>query len=761
MQATCTMSSAGLPFMQMVPGSMFVIAGLMASVPSTPSQRVPQKTLRALRTQSPVIIDGLATEEAWAHAPLASGFAERSPNLNARPPVATTVRAIYDDQNLYVLVESEMQDRRFAKAQNLRRDSGNIFADDFIDLKIDPLRDLRSAYAFVTNAAGAQYDALALEDGRVYFRRWDAVWKTKSSSSPGKLVTEYQIPLYVLGIRNAKSLVMGFNVTRRDYSRPADYDWRLIPPPLSGVGASSFGILSGLTNLNSRAVVELVPYALATTNFSKSFSIDPRKQPNLAAGFDARFQTGPGGYIEGSVLTDFSQVDADQVQVANDRFPLFFPERRPFFLNGADVFNFGHASTAQIYFSRRIGLNGQVTPILGGLKAYGRRKKFSYGAMAVQTGRSFGDKNSQNAATFGVSRLRVQPLPQLSVGVIAVGRKVLRNKGEGDALSLGIDLDIRSLDNRMRSYSFVAGTWSKPQAKPSEDPPQEATATSGWTVSNRTEYRHLFVRPALTWLWSSRDFTAPLGFYTRPNTAQHEAELLFAPRPELLNLRELSIGPSFAVVTDSDYRRRLTYRGRFDFKFFWNNKWGLGYFFEGTQDRVLQEFPVFGDQLVKPGAYKNLLHGVWLDSPGQHMVSTALEYNGGSRFGGPYHKASAKINARLSRYFALDASYNHSWGKLPNAASWFSVGSANARTVLSLSTQITLDWLMRLDMTPTRAAIGNQARFRWRFAQGSDLFLVYANRVPLEKQSSQVDTEHRLSLKFNWYTTFRVGSKGR
>lgn len=707
----------------MTPGSTLLIAGFLAFAPSQASTKVPQKTLRAIRTQESVTIDGLAKEKAWQKAPASSGFAERSPKLNEIPPVKTSVRVIYDDQYLYVLVESELQKARLAKGQNLRRDSGNIFADDFIDLKIDPFRDLRSAYAFVTNAAGAQYDALALEDGRVYFRRWDAVWKTKSSNSPGKLVTEYQIPLYVLGIRNAKNLEMGFNIGRRDYSRPADYDWRLIPPPQSGVGASSFGILSGITDLKSRAVVEVVPYALATTDFSKSFSIDPRKQPNLAAGLDARFQTGPGGYVEGSILTDFSQVDTDQVQVANDRFPLFFPEQRPFFLNGADVFNFGHASSAQLYFSRRIGLDGQNAPILGGLKAYGRRKNFTYGAMAVQTGQSLGKNGAkQSAATFGVTRLRAQPIPQLAIGVIGVGRKAVSSKGAGDALSLGLDLDLRSQDNRMRSYSFVAGTWSTPEAAAPQDPSRVSESRSGWTLSNRTEYRHLFVRPALTWLWSSKDFTAPLGFYTRPNTAQHEAELLFAPRPKLLNLRELSIGPSFAMITDSDYRSRLTYRGRFDFKAFWNNKWAFGYFFEGTQDKIQRQFPIFGDQLVLPGSYQNTLHGIWLDSPGQHMVSTALEYNGGTRFGGPYHKAVAQVDARLSRYLALDVSYSHIWGKLPNSTSPFSVGSANARTAISLNTQITFDWLMRLDMTPTRATIGNQARLRWRFAQGSDLF---------------------------------------
>lgn len=747
----------------MVAGSFVLALSLGSFASPDQGSSVPQKSLRAARTKTPIKIDGVGDEPVWAQAPVGTGFVERSPDLRARPPVRTSIRVAYDDQNLYILVDSELQNQRLPKAQNLRRDSGNIFADDFLDLKIDPFRDLRSTYAFVTNAAGAQYDALALEDGRVYIRRWDGIWKTKSQSRPGGFTTEYQIPLYVLGIRSTDQQVMGFNLSRRDYLRPADYDWRLIPPPQSAVGASTYGVLEGLDQLSSRAVIELVPFGLATTDFKSKFSVDPRRQPNLVAGLDARFQTGPGGYIEASVLTDFSQVDADQVQVATDRFPLFFPEQRPFFLNGADVFNFGHESTAQLYFSRRIGLDGQVAPILGGVKAYGRRPKLSYGVMAVQTGRALGDDDlAKPAATFGVTRIRAQPIPNLAVGIIGIGRKSIGTTGRGDALSLGLDVDLRSKDNRMRSYTFVAGSWSRPDAPPSEAESASSKETepvlSGWSFSNRTEYRHLYLRPSLTWLWSNPEFTAPLGFYVRPGTAQHEAQLLFAPRPKFLNLRELSLGPTLALDTSPDYSQQLTYRGRLDLKLFWNSNWKFGYFFEGTEDRILKEFEVFGDQKVQPGRYTNRLHGAWIDSPGQKAVSASIEYNGGQRFGGPYHKATGVLEARIGRSVAMNGSYSHIWGQLPGAARGFQVGSANAQTAVSLSTQITMDWLMRLDRTPGRASLGNQARLRWRFAQGSDLFLVYANRIPLDERTAQGDSaHHRLTLKFNWYTTFRAG----
>src|SRR5690606_26286012 len=167
----------------------------------------------------------------------------------------------------------------------------------------------------------------------------------------------------------------------RDHpSRNATYDWALIVPPRSPMAASQFGDLTGLRNSQAQRAIEFTPYMLLRTDLEPRWTLDPRRRPNYAAGGDLRVQIGAGSYVEASLLTDFAQVEADEVQVARDRFPLFFPERRPFFINGLDVFNFGRPGEAQLFFSRRIGLvDGRPVPILGGLKVYGRSGIVSYG----------------------------------------------------------------------------------------------------------------------------------------------------------------------------------------------------------------------------------------------------------------------------------------------------------------------------------------------------------------------------------------------
>lgn len=726
---------------------------------------VPQRSLQAVRSNEPMQIDGRAEESVWSKAPRSGGFVERSPNLGAKPPLETTIQASFDDDSLYLLVRGQLAQPE-ARVQTLRRDSDDIFSDDAVSVKIDPLHDRRTVYAFAANVAGAQFDSLTLEDGRVNFQRWDGLWEAKGSRQGRFFSIEYRIPFYVLGLKNRKSLDMGFNVTRMDPSRAASYDWRLIPPPRSPVAASTFGTLRGVTTESTTPVLELVPYAVASTDFSRKFSLDPRKQSNLGVGADLRYQVGPGSYVEASVLTDFSQVDVDQVLVANDRFPLYFPEQRPFFLNGADVFNFGLAQQAQVFFSRRVALDGVAAPVLGGIKAYGRNPKLTYGVMSVQTASVWRDEvREKRPENVSALRLRSQARPWLGLGVIGVGRKRV-GSNVGDALSLGVDVDLQSRDRQFRSYSFFATSWQTPSPDVSADTAKSdevPKARWGKSFSNRTEYQGLYVRPAFTWIWSDDQFEAPLGFYERPKSAQHQAEVNLVPRPDFWGLRDVELRPRFTVVTSPDYRTRWTYEGRMDLALHFKSNWHGGYYFKGVQDKVLDAFTLFGDQKVLAGSYEHRTHTFWMSSPSQFPFSSWLSFEAGNRFGGPYRRLEAEFNLRAGRHFLAKGSYAQYWGRLPSSTDRYFVNSANGQLVLALNTNLVLDAMLRMDLTPGNRQLGTQARMRWRFLPGSDLFIVYANQHPLRDRTlNEVrKPDHRLTLKLSWYLGIPLTRRAR
>lgn len=777
------------------------LSSLALSAMQGPEITPAPKTLRASRSPTPIVIDGRGDEVVWQNAEKGRDFAERRPNLNEAPPVETTIQVAYTDTDLYVLVQGVLSGES-ARIRSLRRDSFDIFSDDTVSVKIDPFFDRRSAFTFAANLAGSQFDAMGLQDGRVFVNRWDAVWEVEATQENGRFTLEYRIPFYALGVRRGDAIQMGLNCSRDDPNRSAVYDWRLFVPPRSPLSASAFGTLVGLENIDARPVLELSPYVLGRSDFSPRFRIDPRRNPNVAAGVDLRLQTGPGAFVEGSVLTDFAQVDLDEVQVASDRFPLYYPEQRPFFIRGLNVFNFGHDGSAQLFFSRRIGLDGEVSPIASGLKAYGRGAKLSYGLLNVQTLRSFSDPEKPKEATkaaqnFSVGRLIVQPRPHIALGVLGLARLDF-SKQTPYLLSFGVDSDLRSRDQRFRNYSFFAGEWrhEPPKQPPTPPPPQSESRNAaqsgslseelaeptqsedgssrrdhrallqqappsphrqGISASTRFDYEGLYFRPSLLWLWSSKDFSAPMGFYRRPGRSRQRLILEFVPRPSVLDLREIAIGVEGGLYSRFDYKAEFIPTAQAWTTARWRTNWSAGYEFDYARDEVAKDFQLYGGLPVLTGRYHNLTHRVFVNSPGQATLSGGLSYKVGRKFGGPNHRFRAKVALRAGRHFTLTGSYTQLWGHLARKEDRFNFGYANGQGIVAINRDLVWDTLFRVNMTPKRERFGLQSRIRWRYRPGSDLFLVYANDIPLQKARKAGDPDrHTLTLKLNFYTAWRL-----
>lgn len=740
--------------------SSFMLAALLANASSPaakPTETVPQRQIVAVRSESPIKIDGRADDPVWRRAKAQGDFLERKPELGGKDPRNTTVQIAFDDSNLYILIRGELSADK-PQIRTLRRDASSVWSDDTVTVKIDPAHDRRTAMIFAANLAGSQTDGMALNDGADYISL-DTVWEVEGHYEGRKFGLEYKIPWYALGVRGGEALTLGFDVSRDDPHRSAVYDWRLFVPPRSPMSATSFGTIRLGGPLNTRPVLELTPYALARTNFQRRFSVDPRKGPNLAAGLDARIQTGPGGYVEASVLTDFSQVDLDEVQVAGNRFRLYYPERRAFFINGLDVFNFGYQGRAQLFFSRRIGMDGLVAPIAGGLKAYGRSAKLSYGVLNVQTLSAFAPDGDQRTPerqpeNFSVGRLRVQALPQLAVGLMAVGRK--RMKGQaGDAVQGGVDFEVRSLDTRFRGYGFVAGVWSE---KTGKDVPAGETK-SGLTASANAEYRGLYWRPSVEWLWSSEGFDAPIGFFRRGGTSQKSASLFWVPRPTLWGLRDIETGPNLEVTTTPDLSKLLTLAPSYILNFNWRNQWGFetAGFFE--RDLVLQDFSLYRGFNVAAGRYDNGGVTFLLKSPSRLMVSGQAQYKVGKKFGGIEHMGRLTLDLRLGSHVSLRGSYNHRYGHLGDPTNRYNFGFFNGQTVIAVNRNLSWDTLIRLNFSPQREYFDIQSRLRWRYRPGSDIFLVYARHQPLGTPRDDDPMRHSIALKANFFFAAPLGRR--
>jgi hypothetical protein len=333
--------------------------------------------IRAVRVSTSPSIDGKLSEPQWLTAPVFDKFVQQFPEEGSRPSERTEVRVLYDDDNLYVgIICYDSHPERILR-QLGRRD--RIPASDTVGFAIDSGHGHREAFAFTVNAAGVLQDSLWFQDNQ-NSDDWDAVWDAAVSARPDGWSAEFAIPLNLLRFSDAPVQTWGFFV-RREIARTHEViDSVLIPRNANGF-VSRFGHLSGLRGLKQKTDIEVTPYLAARGTLRPQFS-DPSipkprlLDPSIDVGFDLKAAVTRGLTLDATVNPDFGQVEADQVILNLTNFEQFFPEKRPFFTHGLDLFqpvggDVGHTPQT-LFYSRRIGL---ITPILGAAKLTGTAAK--------------------------------------------------------------------------------------------------------------------------------------------------------------------------------------------------------------------------------------------------------------------------------------------------------------------------------------------------------------------------------------------------
>ncbi len=325
----------------------------------------------ARRTGGPIQLDGRMDEPAWQAAPLEDDFRQVSPVEGAPASVHTAFRVLWDDEYLYF--GAICDDPEEPTATLSRRD--RFIEGDSVQFDLDTTLDRRTAYHFQVYAAGQQLDALHFNDTD-FTTDWDAAWESAVARTPTGWSVEMKIPLRVLRIPE-RAKVMGFNVYRLLSRNKEEDQWRFRPNGRAG-DISRLGQLDGIEGIRPVRELELRPYVgfKALRNVPTyatprpdlgscaTFAFDAQRQGGACAGLDFRYNLASDLALVGTVNPDFGQVEADQRVLNLSTFETFFPEKRPFFLEGLDLFKtalradiggpYG-GDTYQIFYSRRIG----------------------------------------------------------------------------------------------------------------------------------------------------------------------------------------------------------------------------------------------------------------------------------------------------------------------------------------------------------------------------------------------------------------------
>ncbi|MBT8304607.1 MAG: carbohydrate binding family 9 domain-containing protein [Bacteroidia bacterium] len=364
-------------------------------------------TTNPLTSQYKMTIDGILDEAGWNLVEWGTDFIENEPDENTPPSEQTQFKVVYDEKNLYVALRA-FDSAPDSIVKRLSRRDG--FEGDRINVSIDSYYDERTAFIFTVTAAGVKGDEIATNNGDNIDDSWNPIWYTKANIDGQGWTAEMRIPLSQLRFGNADKQVWGFNVARRFFRKNETSVWNRIPIDAPGF-VSEQGELHGLVGIKPQKQLEIQPFTVTQLDTYPEEAGNPFRD-----GSDFKFNGGVDGKIgvtndltlDFTVNPDFGQVDADPAAIALDGFEIFFQERRPFFVENKNIFDYQFADNQDnVFFSRRIGRSPQGFPstsagefvdqpinttILGAAKFSGKTNNgWSIGVLESLTGKMFAE----------------------------------------------------------------------------------------------------------------------------------------------------------------------------------------------------------------------------------------------------------------------------------------------------------------------------------------------------------------------------------
>ncbi|MEO7158065.1 MAG: DUF5916 domain-containing protein, partial [Vicinamibacterales bacterium] len=385
----------------------------------------------AIPATSPIILDGKLNEEIWQRAPPVVDFLQRDPDEGQPPTMKTEARLAYDESALYIAVRAFDTDASKIVGILTRRDQRS--PSDWIRIVVDSYFDRRSAYEFGVNPVGVKTDRYYFNDGQSD-DSWDAVWDVEVEKDADGWRAEFRIPFSQLRFNNTTGGPVGFAIIREVGRLAETSSYPLLSRNANGF-VSQFGELRGLKMSGAPKRFELMPYSLGRVETRHIDSRDPLNSspdPGGTLGLDLKYAVTPGLTLTATANPDFGQVEADPAVVNLDAFETFFPERRPFFVEGSGTFRFNmdcnDGNCTGLFYSRRIGRAPQGSAdiddveyskqpdsatIIGAAKLTGRVAGFSIGALTAVTARE--DAEISQANQVGYREQTVEPLTGYTV----------------------------------------------------------------------------------------------------------------------------------------------------------------------------------------------------------------------------------------------------------------------------------------------------------------------------------------------------------
>ncbi|HET7553273.1 MAG TPA: DUF5916 domain-containing protein [Gemmatimonadaceae bacterium] len=657
-------------------------------------------------------LDGRLDDPAWEAADSVE-LTQVEPHERAASTGRTVVRVLATPEAIIVGIRAADPEPGRIVAFARQRDA-SLSDEDNVKIVLDTYGDGRSGYVFAVNPNGARYDALVSDRGESENENWDAIWEAAAARTPTGWSTEIEIPIKSLMFRHGLP-AWGFNVERRIQRLQETDRWAGAVQDAEVTSMGRSGLLTDVPPFDLGLGLTVRPAVVFGGGVAAPGA---GWRSHDEASLDATQRIGANTLASLTVNTDFAETEVDTRQTNLTRFPLFFPEKRTFFLQGADIFDFGLGLSEDVvpFFSRRIGLlNGRQIPIDVGGKVDGRIGGTNFGALVVRTERT---DTLPTGSTMGVVRVKQNVLRESSIGMIATFGDPL---GRGNAWLAGPDLTYQT-SHLFGDKNFLAGVWGLAM-----DRQGLAGDRSAW--GGKLDYPNDLWDIAATYKRLGDAFQPSLGFVPRPGVQIATLSIDYQPRPSHpigpLHVRQMfhEFEAAYVAGLDGGWQSYEVFMAPVN----WRLESGDRFEFNAvpTGERLGEPFEIANGVTIPTGSYHWNRFRLEGELASKRRFSGQLTWWFGGFYTGKLDELELSAIWNASALVIVELTGTRNVGRLREGR--FTQDLVGTRLRLNVSPDLQLNSFVQYDNESHE--VGTNTRLRWTFVPAGDLFLVYNHIV--------------------------------
>ncbi len=676
--------------------------------------------VEAYRTFSSIEIDGDFNEPDWDEAKSVSQFSQVEPDAGEPMTLPTEVRILYDQENIYFGFTCFDSDVSKLVANDMRRDARELHENDYVFLILDSYNDKRSGVAFRVNALGAVQDTAVTNSGDSFNRDWDAVVDCQSQIHSDRWTSEISIPFGQLRFKESEQMTWGLNLSRGIRRTNEEGTWAPVPSSYGGRAkyrTAYMGSLVGLEGIKPKRQIEFLPYVLPGLSRIEE---DDKTDGEFEVGLDLKYGLTTNLIADLTFNTDFAQVEADEEQVNLTRFSLFFPEKRPFFLEGAGLFDFGvprpsfrRPPPLLLFYSRRIGIEEEhPIPIIGGGKITGKMGPYGVGLLNVFTNEFHTDESITDPddivdvphTNYSVLRMTRDLFSGSRVGLIAINKQDSENYNRAG----GLDFSYRPADQLE-----IRGLWAR-----TADSEEDGEQAAAWYIGSNWRDDHFDLSAGYTDIGDN--FNPEVGYVRHQGSRRFHSEMQYTPRPRKLGIREIQVGPEVDYILTQENELEtldLALGSRIEL----DNGERITFQVRRTAEHLEEDFDIYDDIIIPVDEYEFNWFRVMVETDESKMFAGQFGVNVGEFFDGTRRGFEIDANFKPNGRLVVETQYQFDRVELPSES--FNANVLASRIVYSFSTRLFAKLFAQWNSAD--AVVSTNFLLNYIYRPGSDFYFVF------------------------------------